>query len=390
MKNRKYLLLVLAATLFTIQGYTQKAKVPVLTADSLASGNYKDVLTSFFQLAFNNLTGKQKELKFSSNPYAIMLRANPNIDIDTSYRKYRVWRNLNFTFDLKLDTSYRFNGFSSAIHYAIVNKRDYTVYHEFNDIVLMRIKDYAKLNNGITGAFRNISDSSLRARVQRQGFRLLNDSTFTFSNLDEDVKAVIRNVLRDNNLSGEGVDTSGKESFARKIKKHYEDVKNSFQKKLLWTVSLADTTYSDHLMFSNVSLRTQIVKGTPDITKNSHLEFDIKGDFNLVDDTLKPGRDLKRSMLNAEGGLNWIFKAGETRQPLFELKASAAYNRIFSGMYAGETKERFTLNGTLRARIYADIWIPLEFKYDPKKGNVFGFLSVRANFNALSNLAKGI
>jgi hypothetical protein len=59
----------------TMTSTAQKSKVAaVLTADSLASGNYKDVLTSFFQLSFDKLTGKDKELKFSSNPYAVMMK----------------------------------------------------------------------------------------------------------------------------------------------------------------------------------------------------------------------------------------------------------------------------------------------------------------------------
>src|ERR1700758_3976836 len=61
----------------------------VLTADSLASGNTKDVLTSFFQLAFNKLTGPNKELDFTSNPFALMLKSDTTLAVDTNYVKYR-------------------------------------------------------------------------------------------------------------------------------------------------------------------------------------------------------------------------------------------------------------------------------------------------------------
>ena len=50
-----------------------------ITADSLVSGNFKDVLTSFYQLAFNNLTGPKKELNFNSNPYALLLKINSRL-----------------------------------------------------------------------------------------------------------------------------------------------------------------------------------------------------------------------------------------------------------------------------------------------------------------------
>jgi len=62
-----------------------KSATPVLTADSLASGNYKNILTSFFQAATNDLTGPSKGFEFKSNIFAIMLKNNPNLIIDTNY-----------------------------------------------------------------------------------------------------------------------------------------------------------------------------------------------------------------------------------------------------------------------------------------------------------------
>jgi hypothetical protein len=32
--------------------------------------------------------------------------------------------------------------------------------------------------------------------------------------------------------------------------------------------------------------------------------------------------------------------------------------------------------------------VPVEIKYDPKNGNLFGFINVRANFKALAGAAK--
>jgi len=59
-------------------------------------------------------------------------------------------------------------------------------------------------------------------------------------------------------------------------------------------------------------------------------------------------------------------------------------------LYADEKRDRLILNGTLRLRIYNDIWVPLEIKYDPDAGNVFGFLNVRANFTALGKFARNV
>ncbi|MDQ3683666.1 MAG: hypothetical protein M3352_11455 [Bacteroidota bacterium] len=59
-------------------------------------------------------------------------------------------------------------------------------------------------------------------------------------------------------------------------------------------------------------------------------------------------------------------------------------------MYAKERRDSLTLNMTIRVRVISDIWVPLEIKYDPKSGNVFGFLNVRANFKALGKLTKDL
>ena len=102
---------------FANLAFAQIKPNPALTADSLATGNYKDVLTSFFQLAFNRFIGDDKEIRFASNPFAVMAKADTSLLMDAKYYKYRHLRDLNFSFAAKLDSSYKFNGFSSGIKY---------------------------------------------------------------------------------------------------------------------------------------------------------------------------------------------------------------------------------------------------------------------------------
>lgn len=117
---------------------------PLLTADSLASGNYKDILTSFYQLAANNLTGPHKEFRFSTNPYAILLKNNPNLAADPTYQQYRAWRKLNINLDARMDSAYHFDGFMFGLTYAVVDKRDITINQLFSSTYLAdRSRDYA-------------------------------------------------------------------------------------------------------------------------------------------------------------------------------------------------------------------------------------------------------
>ena len=90
MKNKLLLPAFFFYALLLAQDIRAQGKPPVLplSADSLATGNYKDLLTSFFQLSFNHLIGPKKELNFASNPFGVMARRNPDLLVDTNYYRY--------------------------------------------------------------------------------------------------------------------------------------------------------------------------------------------------------------------------------------------------------------------------------------------------------------
>lgn len=385
-------LLVLISFISIAQDKKGEKEAALLTADSLATGNYKDVLTSFFQLAFQNLTGPQKEIKFTSNPYAVLARGNKDLLIDKEYKKHYFLRNLNFGFGLKLDSNFKFNGFNGGVNFALINKRDYTVYERFAGEVIELNSEFNKFNTAVN---KFIVDSpmtdELKAKVISETEKLLNNASFNYGKVSAEVKSVFAKVLSSGELKDirRMLEENSSVSFAAVARKRYEEYRDSFKNKLLWTIGVSDTTYKDQFMFSNVVFSTQLLQGFGDPKKPRGWELDVKAQYNLLDDTLKAGRDLKRGLLSIEGGFNYVWRAKKTDLSFFEFKASAAYNRIFNGMYIDERKSVFTLNGQIRVRIYEDIWIPIEFKYDPENGNVFGLLNVKANFTSVKKLIGG-
>lgn len=384
MKRKKPLLITAFLLALQVTAPGQKTqKAAVITADSLASGNYKDVLTSFFQIAFDKLTGKEKEFKFSSNPYAVMMKANPDLEIDYNYKKNRVLRNLNFSFSIKLDTSYRFNGFSSGISYAIINKRDYAVYDEFVHLTQFKNKEYHSFTKGISAALTGIRDTALRRKTRDQLIGLVQDEKAIFSKMDTGAQALARKIIRDSSLHSieKLLSKDDKISFKKAIDKGYNEVKSSFQAKPLLTFSISDTTYKDDFMFSNISTKLEFLKGFGNSKPGANWELNIPATMNFTNDTLRAGRDLKRAVFRTDPGINLVIRNSSAEHSFFEMKFSGEYQHIFSGRYPGEEKDQFTFNGTLRIRIIHDIWVPLLFKYDPDKGNVFGFLSVKLNFS---------
>jgi hypothetical protein len=57
---RKLLLIVILFNYAITHGQENTVRQKLRTADDLKTGNSQDVLTSFFQMAFNDITGKEK------------------------------------------------------------------------------------------------------------------------------------------------------------------------------------------------------------------------------------------------------------------------------------------------------------------------------------------
>jgi hypothetical protein len=387
------LVMFICLNVFYVQYSVAQVK-SVLTADSIKSGNAKDVLTSFFQLAFDKLTGPTKELNFKSNPFAIMLKSNPELAVDTNYFRYRALRKTNFHIGLKLDSSYRFNGFSSGITYALIDDRDSStsriLFHDLERDSLGREADQLQIalvqvamslpadqrkefNNNIRAFFnRNAAFSNLPAAFQTQLKSIVNADPTAYPRIANFV----------NNKPSSNM-------FAEQ-QRVYDSLKNLIKKDLLWTISLHDTTYKNEFAFSNVVLKTQLLKGIGKPKAGSNWEFNMVASVNFRDDTLSLKRDLKRALLNFEPGFNWVVRNKKNNQSFFEFSFSGSFLYNFGKTYNTAQRDSLMFNGTIRIRILGDIWVPLEFRYAPKTGNLFGFINLRANFSTLGKLAKGL
>lgn len=376
--------------LFVQVNAQQKTPNPVFTADSLATGNYKDVLNSFFQFAFEKMTSPNKELKFTGTPFAVMAKLDTTLLVDTLYTKYRTLRNLNYMVSLKLDSSFRFNGFASGIKYAIINKRDETVSRAFLNTVLSQTKTKQLFElNRLMGAKLSAMPNPVSAITEYTSFR---QGVINFGSLSPALQDTILKVAATSDLTrplGEALKNNPGFNMAQTADSVYQDLRTNFNKNLLWTVGVTDTTYTNQFMFSNIVIHTELLQGLNKFSGNKNdLELNIRSQLQLTDDTLLGKRDLKRAIFNFEPGINWALKTKYTRKSYLELKFSGSYYHNFSQLYAGEERSRLFFNGTIRFRVMSDIWVPIEFKYDPKNGNLFGFINVRANFKALAGAAK--
>ena len=380
---------------------------PVLNANSLASGNTKDILTSFFQLAFDNLTGPKKSINFNSNPFAIMLKENPGLAVDSNYYKYRRLRKLNFNFGLNLDTSFKMDGFTLGFKYALINRRDTTTSPVLldglqkdslnQDIQALELKILNFQNDSLptTGVDPARKDSNilLRRLLKANLNKMRSDSPYIpFANLDPYFKKTVTRIALYNGLQFflRFIQSNPAMSIQKSLDENFTALKKTIKYAPLWTVSLTDTATKNQLLFSNITLATQYSKGVFKLRTGSNLELDIRASVKFSEDSSQKSRNLQRDILIVEPGINWVVRNKSNDHSQLEFKLGGSYIHNFNRLYTDEKRDQLMFSGIFRVRLINDIWIPLEFKYDPSNGNVFGFLSVKANFTGLGKLLNGM
>lgn len=368
-----------------ITSFGQK-QITILTADSLATGNYKDVFVSFFQAAAKNVSGPNKAIAFSSNPFAVMAKSNPDLLIDTNYEKYRHLRDLNLMIDAHLDSNYHINGFSLGVKYALVNARDYTVSKDFIKLAPKK-NDFNKLNKLIGEKLKSKGISvELKGQIAEEFYNWANDTTVEFGSLSDSVQQIIRDIVHENNLTTVRIERKDF-NFRKESHKDFLNLIDEWQKKPLWTISANGIfkpnpilTGSDNPTFNTGLFSTEFLMGLSKIKNRLRIELNV-----LVEDSMSRANNgagtLARNVFSFEPGMNFVFNTKNDRS-FIEFKLSGSYYNILSAPLPGEKTSNSTINGKLRIRLMDDLWVPITVKID-ERGNVFGTLDVKLNFSTL-------
>jgi len=360
----------------------EEVKEKVRTASDLKTGKSQDVLISFFQLAFDDFTGKDKSFKFQSSLFALKAKTDKSLFIDENYLKQKFARNLVFNFATNLDTSFKFKSSSLGIKYAIVNNRDKTVF----DFILPSEDEWVKIEKDALNTYAKLfTDGVLNPNyLLAQNFFLeQDDSPFVrtpVKKLPEDFKVMLTNLLK----KSKRFEITSLEEFRDRLTVEYTTLAQQVEKRGLWTVDGNFSTNTKDKLFSKMNFNSEYLKGIVKTNKKMGVELNLKASLEFDDDTSTIlTKDLDRQVFSFSGGFNWIICKNKRSQSIIEFKGALSYNNILKGRYQGEEWDNFTGEGTLRIRVTNDIWIPVDIKYDPLNGKVFGFLSVRSNFDWL-------
>ena len=359
--------------------YSQ-SKALIKTANNLKSGNWQDVLSNFFQVATNDITGNNHTLAFKTNLFALKAKADASLLIDKNYVKQKFARNFQFNFNLKLDSNYRFNGFKGGFTWAIVNKRDSSVVQfivpytkQFNrllSIELSNLQDSLTFSSGnAIGQFLNKDDSLYYLKVKDSVDDLLAKDIISESLLPHVFKQ--RDVLI--SLFNQA-DSAFKDSLAKVAKQPLVtfSANGNFNKQDS-KLNGGDAAFVWLQGFTSQAYKTG---------NGSSCESDFRVTGILIDTTIN-NLNIRRSFTDATWGLNIM--SIRNYKSVVELKPYLEYKHIFKGTIAGEKKDDFYADADLRIRITENLWLPLTVKYDIKKGNVLGFLNVAFNMNAFKS-----
>ncbi|RYG20993.1 MAG: hypothetical protein EOO07_03770 [Chitinophagaceae bacterium] len=338
------------------------------TAEDLKSGNYKDVLYSFFQLAAKDLTGQNKSFGFNSTLFAIKLKLDSTLNRDYNLRKQNFARNFQFNVKLNLDTALKFKGFTGGFTYAIVNQRDHQL-ADFSESYLGKVL-YPLLDTiqKQSSAYTNMIVSQNLPREKR-------------SALLAEMQTGIDSLLSNYTLSylPEGFFTGMKYpssliSSLRRVDQISDSLYKELDKKWLWTIS-GNASANKTGSFNRANIETIVLKGKKP-------ELDIRAGVYYADTLIQ--KRISRFVAHFSAGFNLpllIIK----KASIIEFKPYLAYTRILKNALPGKDNYRFLANADLRFRITEGLWLPLTLKYDLLNHNLLGFLNVSINLKGINS-----
>lgn len=385
-------ILILFSTITKSQSIDGIRKIVGHESEKTKSGNFKDIISGFFQLASTNLSGDEKTIDFNSTLFALKAKVNPELEIDTNYVKETFSRNLQFNFKANLNKNFDYTGFTGGVTYAPINGRDETIvelskkfdtiYTRFNvNLSIIQGNIIRKINEEHAEKIKKVN-----AEIQKKEEEKTNQIAELDEQREKKLKDFQENIINPylNNKTITSTDTDLVNDFNKqlnvRLKESLEEVHQylkdfyiEVQSKSLLTLAVDGTANKDG-KFNKASFGTVYLKGN----KDAWNEIDLRAKFTYADTLVT--EHLPRTGLDLKAGVN--FKIGKTReqQSYFEIKALGEYNKIFNNVLPDEDNEVITANAEIRIRIADDLWVPLVIKYDIENSNFLGFLNVTYNF----------
>ena len=287
---------------------------------------------------------------------------------DYNYVKEKFSRNFQLDIGLNLDEDYKFDGFKYGFTYAIINKRDTTV-------VSLAKQEPGKL-------YINMGSDLMNTLVQYRNKFGDEKHDSVFYKISNDFLPVNENIPLD----------SLPKDFVDLLPKNYKELSNQFtesfinelnkvKRQPILTVNFSSHFQKDSKFLDSYNVGFIYLHGIK--SKRTSMEIDLRSKLTARDSILTQNI-IKRNEFSSQLGLNiGLIEKNETS--ILEFKPSFEYRNVFKGAFEDEKESQFFANADLRVRITKNLWIPLVVKYDLESNNLFGFLNVNFNFDAMKD-----
>lgn len=392
MKKGLFTIMIIICLLpFSLLSQKKLLDVPITEIENKKSANLKDVFSSFYQLAFKNLTEKENAVEFNSTLFAAVKSYDSDIVKTRSRAGITFLRNFQFNGKINLNDKYKLNGYSGGFTYAAWNKRDKT----FIDITGLPI---AIMGDSLARLTIKVSPKMIDILEESKGRELTSNEKKA---LNRAVTSITSALLKNQKVSPELEELYAfyEEELDKEVKssEYFKALKKINPRIVLSTNGVVDfikTNMNDYFKnLENKPLLTFSVDGTSNtggkinrgslgtvfLVGGKIGELDARIKFSYID-TL--AISAPRSVLNSKLGFNLKIIKGKDDESFFEIKTYFEYNKLFNNLLPDEIEENTFMNTDFRFRLTKDFWIPLTIKYDTKKANFLGFLNVTYNFGS--------
>jgi hypothetical protein len=350
-------------------------------------------ISDLFQVAVKSgVVGSENGVySFKSSLYGIGVLFDSTLLIDYNFRRLKWARNISVDISTSLGDDNKFKYINPSAKFSLINKRDpkdfgnasSRIQKNLYDANLKLINTGRDLANLLLQEIKSVTDSAEKEKLM---IAIMKGSTIDTKNMSRDEiinqLKTLKSYIKDKKKADEALKNIPTE--AEIVSKAYDALVTEISKGLLVTLETGGN-YDHVSQWTNANAKLECLKGTGwsnDKDKPWDVDFWVKGDASA--DTTKLTSNLDRQILSSYLGLNKVLISKKVRNQkgvasasVLEILGSAGVDYIANGKYDKEDDLTFNFDFVVSVRIADNVYLPLEIKYDPKNGNVFGFIKLK-------------
>ncbi|HUR65998.1 MAG TPA: hypothetical protein VMZ03_06575 [Chitinophagaceae bacterium] len=363
------------------------------TTNLQKTANTKDILSTLFRSSLDNLLGDAHSFTLNSTFYGIDSIFRGKNAHTMTYEQERKSRQRSFDLSLTGDSVNNIIKFSGGFTISLMNKKDITLNKiEPSDKKLLDKAEslmavlFRAVQESITQKYKANYTGELKTAIKKTWNDA--DQYEDYSNLHPYIKVALSSgrlavlVLGDTTNTFEAIEIEEAAAALLKdqnpAKKIFKAIGERFSRKALWTIT-PTATYDKLNDQGEYSLASAFTVGIGSNLDRKPWELEVKSQFRISNDTSFQTANYDNKPFFISIGLNKVLMETEDKEPTMEFKFFTQYDHQFGTVPTGTEQGVFSLNSTLRIKVFKSLWLPVTIKYDPENNNFLGLFSITAH-----------